>query len=127
MSLPTQAIFIKDNEAVGQCFVNCGWTYDEVSSLKQVADYLKRNPLEYDYFRVYNENYSFNLKEIAEYIILIDEENERIRKEYKAKIQEYYKTREELGIDSPVIGMIRRTIPSVIAEEILSVQPMNII
>lgn len=121
MSLPTNAAFFKNGQNVNFCFVNCGWTYDEVSALRQVKEFLdKEEKFDYDSFTVYGVSYDLKHEEIQTMIELRMKEVQELRK----KLLE-----ERSKIDptpaASAFALIRRSVPEVIAKEIVSVQPMR--
>ncbi|QHJ78959.1 MAG: hypothetical protein [Caudoviricetes sp.] len=118
MSLPTGALFFKDSTEVARVYINCGWAYDEVETLRQIKQYLESNPLDYDSFTVYGKSYSLSVDEIDS---KITELRESVR-EHMKRIRE---EREKLDPNDSVMQLVRRRTPSIIAEEIIGVQPMN--
>ena len=119
MSLPTFAVFMKDDKEVGRCFVNCGWVYVPISALRQVLKALEVNPIEYDYFRVYGEDYHLSLEKLHAHIMNLVDEQAKLVKEMR-----------ELPVtvnkgNPTVLSTIRRSVPEMIAKDIISVQPMN--
>lgn len=115
MSAPSWAIFFKDNEMVGQCFVNCGWTYDEARTLNQVLEHLKSNDFEYDHFKAYGVEYKLQRDEIPGKIVQLQIE---ARDAWNKRKQEILDSKHEIAI-------VERDIPNLSASEILDVQPMR--
>lgn len=121
MSLPTNAAFFKNGQNVNFCFVNCGWAYDEVSALKQVKEFLdKEEKFDYDSFTVYGVSYDLKPDEIQAKIDFLLKEVQEFRKKLLEERSKIDPTPE-----ASVFSIIRRSVPEVIAKEIVSVQPMR--
>lgn len=78
MSLPSWAVFYKNGQEVGKCFVNCGWSHDEIKTLEQIRDYLISHPeLEFTSFTAYGAVYLMD--HVEEIDIEIKAQRQKIR------------------------------------------------
>lgn len=110
MSAPSRAIFHKNNEVIDECFINCGWFYDELKTLKQIFDYIQTKPIDYDKFVAYGVSYELTKKELFYKIKELEEER---RNEIKKNVEEI----KEISI--PASSKI-----DINSSDILDVQPM---
>ncbi|AIX12248.1 major head protein [Citrobacter phage Moon] len=120
MSLPTRAVFYKNGKEIKQTFVNCGWAYDEVSAIDQVIRAIKDYGIDYDTFVVYGKTYNQPVEDLQEYIEYLQAETKIIRTEMLEKARKVSNSSDQ------IMYMARRTIPELIAKDILSVQPINV-
>ncbi|UYD60226.1 hypothetical protein OPFAMLBM_00213 [Aeromonas phage avDM12-TAAL] len=122
MSLPSYALFMKNGDCVGSCFINCGWWHDEPRTLKQIIRYTETDecPIDYDSVIAYGVTYSNDL----EFELLKAEETEAKLKEIaENKRKQSWEDLHQKMIER--MKPIDRMLPELIAAEIYGVQPMN--
>jgi hypothetical protein len=62
MSLPSKALFYKDGVKVAECFVNCGWFYqDTIPFIQRLLKELEYPDCDWNELNMYNKRYSRKL------------------------------------------------------------------
>lgn len=120
MSLPSWAEFYKDETIVNECFVNCGWFYDERTVLTQVKAFLIENKFEYDYFSAYGEKFHLTLSQIDIRLQELKQESELQYSKWKQNL--------DSNKDNSDISVVSRELPkeiNTLADCIAGVQPMQ--
>lgn len=120
MSLPSQAGFYKNDVRVNECFVNCGWFYDERNVLEQVKQFLIENKFDYDYFSAYGEKFQLTLSQI-------DTRLQELKQESKLNYSKWKQMRDS-KTDEAVIPIVKRELPEetkLLLDSIAGVQPMQ--
>ncbi|AAQ17842.1 hypothetical protein Aeh1ORF176c [Aeromonas phage Aeh1] len=122
MSAPSWALFMKNGERVGQCFINCGWFQDDVRTLRQIIRYTETPecPIDFDIVIAYGVTYSNDL----EFELLKAEELDIKSTQIAAiKRQQNWDKGNQAIFDR--LTVVPRFVPKLIAEEICGVQPMT--
>ncbi|QAX99467.1 hypothetical protein AsFcp4_4 [Aeromonas phage AsFcp_4] len=117
MSLPSRAIFVKDGEKFASCFINCGWSPDDVETLRQIIEYVDQNPVDFDQVVAYGRTYSNDL-ELE--LLKVCEERNQWREIRKINFEKRPLT--DVKLQMP---LILKAMPSLIALELTGVQPMS--
>lgn len=117
MSAPSYALFMKNGDCVGNCFIICGWFQDDVETLRQIIEYVDQNPVEFDSVIAYGVTYSNDLE--LELLKACEERNQwqEIRK---------IKLGKRPLPDKIQMPLILKAMPSLIALELTGVQPMSV-
>ncbi|ADQ52889.1 major head protein [Aeromonas phage PX29] len=122
MSAPSWALFMKNGDCVGHCFINCGWFQDDVRTLRQIIRYTETPecPIDFDSVIAYGVVYSDDL----EFELLKAEETEIKSKQISAiKRQQYWDKGNQVIFNR--LSVSPRLAPKLIADEICGVQPMS--
>jgi hypothetical protein len=115
MSLPSKAIFYKNNKEVYHEFVNCGWVLNDNSIIRVFKE--MSYPEEWDEVYLYGDIYT---KENVEALIEID----KVLKDFW---RNKFNNCNEKNVDFKLnIHAIRKIFPKLISKEIVSVQPMSV-
>lgn len=119
MSLPSYAFFYKNNEIIEKIFINCGWFYDGMDSVKKtIKDMIfydkteKEIPYDFDYVIIYEEKLSYN-----EFFILIEEVKNTINKE---NVRNY-----EVNFDKLKVPVLNRRMPEISWKDVIGIQQLT--
>lgn len=123
MSLPSWALFMKNGECVGKCFINCGWFQDDVRTLRQIIRYTETPecPIDFDSVIAYGVTYSNDL----EFELLKAEETEAKLREIEANKRQQNWDKGNQAIFNRLEVANMRQFSKLIADEICGVQPMT--
>lgn len=105
MSLPSRVKFFKDGKEIADLFTNCGWFCDEETVVDGIKDTIKRENFTEDWEEVEAYGYNFNRENFESYVPP--------------------KPKPIKPVTEVTLPKINKMFPKLVAEDIVSFQPMN--